>query len=109
MNRVVVVFVVGLVLACSTKQSFNSSERPKALSARETAVLDDSIKAVVATYEAGGLALGEASKQLADLVEPLGGLPTEATRARKRRSCSKLRTRNNAVVTPSATACQTRS
>jgi hypothetical protein len=31
-------------------------------------------KTIVATYEAGGLTLDEASTRLADLLEPLGGL-----------------------------------
>jgi hypothetical protein len=74
MRRVVTAFVVGLVLACSANQRSDSPERPKALSDSDSAALDDSIKTIVSTYEGGGLTLDEASTQLADLLEPLGGL-----------------------------------
>jgi hypothetical protein len=83
MNQSAAVFVVGFVLACSTDQGSNSSERPKALSAEEAAILNDSIETVIATYEAGGLAFNEASKQLADLVEPLGGFAYQGNQSPK--------------------------
>jgi len=77
MDRVVVVVLCGVLIACSVGQRTESPRPERTLRAQEAATLDDSIDLVVATYESGKVTLSEATRQLADLVEPLGGLAAQ--------------------------------
>ena len=68
MPRPSLVLVVGLLTACGGHRSAEASAPPAA-----AAVQEDSVRAIVARYEAGEVPLIEATRQLADLIEPKGG------------------------------------
>lgn len=52
--------------------------RPESSSSRSAPRLDGSVHTIVAAYERGAITLDVASRQLADLIEPSGGLATDS-------------------------------
>jgi hypothetical protein len=86
MRRGAAVFLCTLLSACSARQGSGVTDDARPRTSEDVAALDDSVRALVASYEVGAVSLTQASNALADLVEPTGGLavqPAQSARAQE--------------------------
>jgi len=65
-----------LVQACGSEQPVAQHSSEVKLLGPQTIALNDSIRALVRAYEAGSVTLAVASRELADLLEPIQGFAT---------------------------------
>ena len=69
--------LVGVLVACGTNNRPEADTGRPVMTPEAAAVLDDSVRQIVERYEGGETALTDASRELADLLEPTGGLAVQ--------------------------------
>jgi len=81
MGRRLVLLFAGALVACSAPSHHEAAVAPPTMTPQQSTTLDDSVRQLVHRYEAGEVALAEATQELADLIEPVGGFAVQGERS----------------------------